>query len=466
MYLRIDERDAERTAIVEDTGRTYTFGDLRGFVGEFGQWMPRRSLIFILCQNTMGAIAAHIAAIENRIVPLMISSHMDASLRDALIETYHPEFLWMPEWLLKDFEGREIVARKYDYVLVRTGYTSPELYDDLAMLLTTSGSTGSPKLVRHRYRNLYANAENVAAVFGFNEDDRPLIDLQLHYTMGLNVACSNLYAGATLIMTTLNVMQKQYWDYFKAQRVTNICGVPYNYEILKKLRFFRNDWPDLRILAEGGGRLTDDLFREVATYARDKGKQFYATFGTSETTARLAFLDPDRALERIGSIGKAIPNGRLSLIDDDGNEIEEAEATGEMVYRGENVTLGYAIKREDLVKGDERNGEYRTGDLAHRDADGFYYIVGRKSRFLKLYGYRVGLDESERLIRREFDIECACVGDDKQMQIYVTKPGLESEIRKFISEKTKILVTAFNVHVVSEIPKNEVGKILYSKLQG
>ena len=130
MYLRIDERDAERTAIVEDTGRTYTFGDLRGFVGEFGQWMPRRSLIFILCQNTMGAIAAHIAAIENRIVPLMISSHMDASLRDALIETYHPEFLWMPEWLLKDFEGREIVARKYDYVLVRTGYTSQAIGKD------------------------------------------------------------------------------------------------------------------------------------------------------------------------------------------------------------------------------------------------------------------------------------------------------------------------------------------------
>ena len=463
MYLQIDKRDETRTAVIEDTGNTYTFGDLKAFAGEFGEWIPARKLIFILCQNTMGAIAAHIASIENRIVPLMISCHMDAALRDHLIETYHPEYLWAPEWMAADLGG-EALARKYEYVLIKTEYTSPELYEDLAMLLTTSGSTGSPKLVRHCYRNLYANAQNVAAFFGFTPEDRPLIDLQLHYTMGLNVACSNLYAGATLVMTTLNAMQKRYWDYFSEQRVTNITGVPYNYEILKKLKFFRKDWPDLRILAEGGGRLTDDLFREVAAYARDHGKQFFATFGTSETTARLAYLNPEYALERTGSIGKAIPNGRLSLIDDEGNEIEETEATGEMVYQGENVTLGYAICAEDLTKGDERHGIYRTGDLAQRDKDGFYYIIGRKSRFLKLYGYRVGLDESERLIRKEFEIECACAGDDKRMVIYVTKPGMETEIRRFIAEKTKILVSAFEVRVIPEIPKNEVGKILYSKL--
>lgn len=464
MYLNIDKRPSGRIAVVEDTGREYTFGDLCDFTEEFGSWIPARKLIFILCQNTMGTMAAHIACMEKKIVPLMISSHMDEVLRSTLIETYKPEYLWIPEWMLDQFSDMEVMARKYEYVLVKTCYESPILYKDLAMLLTTSGSTGSPKLVRHSYRNLYANAENVAAFFGFNENDRPLIDLQLHYTMGLNVACSNLYAGATLILTTHNAMEKKYWDYFRAQHITNICGVPYSYDILKRMKFFREDWPDLRILAEGGGRLTDDMFREVATYARDHGKQFFATFGTSETTARLAFLPPECALERIGSMGKAIPNGRLSLVDDDGIEIEEMEADGELTYAGENVTLGYALCAEDLALGDDRKGVYHTGDLAHRDADGFYYIRGRKARFLKLYGYRVGLDESERLIRKQFNIECACAGDDKKMRIYVTKPGLDSDIRHFMAEKTKILVTAFEVRVVAEIPKNEVGKILYSKL--
>lgn len=464
MYLRIDEQPMDRIAIVEDTGNSYTFGDLCEFVEVFSSWVPERSLIFILCQNTMGAFAAHVACIEKRIVPLMISSHMDANLRDTLISTYRPEFLWVPDRMLSEFPDQEVIAAKYAYSLVKTGYASPVLYDDLAMLLTTSGSTGSPKLVRHRYRNLYSNAENVAAFFGFTEEDRSLIDLQLHYTMGLNVACSSLYAGATLIMTTQNMMQRSFWDYFAKQRVTNITGVPYTYEMLKKLKFFKRDYPHLRILAEGGGRLTDDMFREVATYARDTGKQFFATFGTSETTARLAFLDPAHALERIGSIGKAIPNGRLSLIDDNGNEITEKEATGEMVYSGENVTLGYALCIDDLKKGDERNGTYATGDLAHRDADGYYYIIGRKSRFLKLYGYRVALDESERLIRDHFHIECACAGTDDKMMIYVTTEGLDAQIRQFMSEKTGISIGAFGVVTIPVIPKNEVGKILYRKL--
>lgn len=464
MYLNLDQRQADRVAIVEDTQRQCTYGELVGFCDEFAQWVAPRSLIFILCQNTVGAMAAHIACVEKKIVPLMISSHMDAALRDALIATYHPEYLWVPEKLAPEFPDMPPVAGKYEYVLLKTGHASPALYDDLAMLLTTSGSTGSPKLVRHRYENLYANAQNVAAFFGFTEADRSLVDLQLHYTMGLNVACSGLQAGATLIMTTMNAMQKEYWAYFLAQRVTVITGVPYNYEILKKLKFFKRDLPDLRILAEGGGRLTDDLFREIATYAKDTGKLFYATFGTSETTARLAYLDPACALDHIGSIGKAIPNGRLSLIDDDGTPIDEIEATGELVYEGPNVTLGYALTAEDLQKGDERGGVYRTGDLAHRDAEGFYYIVGRRSRFLKLYGHRVGLDESERMIRRQFDIECACTGDDKQMRIFVTQEGLDREIRAFMAEKTGIFVQAFAVRVIPQIPKNEVGKTLYSVL--
>ena len=464
MYLRIDERDANRTAIIEHGGSSYTYGDLCRFSEAFKAAVPARSLIFILCQNCAAAIAAHIACIENRIVPLMISSHMDAALRDRLIGTYKPAYLWVPERMLPEFPDTEITASRWGYALLKTGSDSPALYDDLAMLLTTSGSTGSPKLIRHRYRNLYANAENVAALFGFTEADRPLIDLQLHYTMGLNVACSSLYAGATLCMTTQNAVQPDYWAFFKAQRITNITGVPYNYEILKRLKFFRSEWPDLRILAEGGGRMTDDLFTAVATYAKETGKRFFATFGTSETTARLAYLDPSQALERIGSIGKAIPHGTLSLIDENGEELTEPEATGELVYAGENVTLGYATCPEDLQKGDDWHGVYRTGDLAHRDADGFYYIVGRKSRFLKLYGYRVGLDESERLIREHFRIECACVGDDHQMRIYVTEPGMETEIKKFIAEKTKILSSAFSVLVIPEIPKNEVGKILHSKL--
>lgn len=462
MYLRIDEHKQENYAVIEDNGNQYTYADMLEACALFGNIIEKRNVIFILCRNSFAAIAGHVACVENKIVPLMISEKMDDELLSNLIKMYQPRYLWMPQE--KDIPY-ETVIEKYGYKLVETGYETYPVHEELALLLTTSGSTGSPKLVRHKYSNLFCNARNVASVFQFTDEDNALIDLQLHYTMGLNVACSNLYAGATLLMTTYNILEKGYWDFFEKSKVTNICGVPYSYGMLKRIKFFKKEHPDLRIIAEGGGRLTDELFKEIAGYADKYGKKFFATFGTSETTARLAFLSPNKAHEKTGSIGQAIPEGRLFLIDDHGKEIEEAEGTGELAYEGPNVTLGYALCKEDLLKGDERNGIYHTGDIAYRDEEGFYYILGRKSRFLKLFGHRVGLDEAEQLIRSKYQIECACAGNDDRMKIYITIPEYVDDIKHFIAEKTNIQISAFEVKVLDSIPKNEVGKIMYSKLE-
>lgn len=461
MYLRIDEHEKDSYAVIEDNGARYTYGEMLEFGNYFKKLIPERTLIFILCRNTFATIAAHVACIDNKIVPLMISEKMDEKLKQGLIDRYQPKYIWMPQ---ENESQYDIVSERNGYKLICTGYDTYPVNEELAMLLTTSGSTGSPKLVRHKYSNLDSNAKNVAAFFGFTKKDKALISLQLHYTMGLNVACSNLYAGATLMMTTYNILEKGYWDFFDYSGITNICGVPHSYEMLKRMKFFKKNHPSLKIIAEGGGKLTDELFKEIAEYAHNNGMKFFATFGTSETTARLAYLEPTKALEKIGSIGKAIPEGKLSLIDDAGHEIMDCEAEGELVYAGPNVTLGYALCKEDLLKGDERNGIYCTGDIARRDAEGYYFILGRKSRFLKLFGHRIGLDETEQIIKSEYQIECACTGNDKLMKIFITKQEFADKVKHFISEKTSIQISAFKVIVLNTFPKNEVGKIMYNKL--
>ena len=135
-----------------------------------------------------------------------------------------------------------------------------------------------------------------------------------------------------------------------------------------------------------------------------------------------------------------------------------------MCYRGKNVTMGYARKREDLLLGDERNGFMRTGDLAYRDEDGCYFIVGRMGRFLKLYGMRIGLDECEQIIKGKCPIECACVGTDEKMIVYLTDDKYVTAVKEILVEKTKLVASAFEVRIIDSIPKNEAGKILYSKL--
>ena len=206
------------------------------------------------------------------------------------------------------------------------------------------------------------------------------------------------------------------------------------------------------------------MFTWIATYCKNSGKRFCATFGTSETSARMAFLDPEMALEKIGSMGKAIPNGELFLLDEAQNE--DGSVTGELGYRGPNVTMGYAVCRDDLMKDDEFCGEYHTGDIARRDSEGFYFIIGRKGRFLKLFGLRVSLDETERILKTQYPAaDFVCTGDDKRMNIFVTDAGLRDQIIPFITAKTKLHNSAFRVIVIDTIPRNDYGKVKFAELE-
>ena len=222
--------------------------------------------------------------------------------------------------------------------------------------------------------------------------------------------------------------------------------------------------PYLKTLSEGGGKLTDTRFTQLAEYAHKNDKRFIASFGTTETAARMTCLPAELALSKIGSIGRAIPEGELFLIDSNGIELTESEAEGELCYRGPNVTMGYAETREELLKGDEFNGEYHTGDFARRDSDGCYFITGRMSRFLKLLSYRVSLDQCEKLIQEHFDLECACAGNDQRMEIYITDESKQKTVLDFISEKTNLFRALFKIHVLDNIPRNASGKIAYKEL--
>ena len=179
----------------------------------------------------------------------------------------------------------------------------------------------------------------------------------------------------------------------------------------------------------------------------------------------MAWLPPKWAIDKVGSIGIAVPNAELSLIDMDGNPITTPNTEGEMCYRGKNVTMGYARQREDLLLGDERHGFIRTGDLAYFDEDGCYYITGRMGRFLKLFGMRVGLDECERIVKGKYpNLECACVGTDEKMIVYLTDESFKTQVKEELVNRLKLVASSFEVRIIDEIPKNEAGKILYAKL--
>ena len=455
-----------RTAMLDEFGTAVTYGDLTAEGEHISSAVGGRCLVFCLCTNTIGSVVGYVSFMNAEIVPMLLNAHLERNLLDELLVAYEPKFLWVPEGQTDGFTGMEHVYSSYGYCLLKTGYsTEYPLFPELGLLLTTSGSTGSPKFVRQSYTNILTNAQSIVHYLELDETERPITTLPMNYTYGLSIINSHLLVGATILVTDKGLMQREFWQFFKSQGVTSFGGVPYTYEMLERLRFFRMNLPSLRTMTQAGGKLTPELHKKFAEYAAEKGKKFVIMYGQCEATARMGYLPADKAVERCGSMGIAIPGGRFRLVDVNGQTITEPHVTGELVYEGPNVTLGYAERGEDLIKGDERHGILETGDMAQFDEDGYYYIVGRKKRFLKIYGNRVNLDEVDRLIKGQFnDIDCASAGVDDHLYLFVTDASLANAVKDFIVAKTGLNHVAFKTVVIDEIPKNDSGKTLYKEL--
>lgn len=459
------EDNKGKVALIDEFGGQMTYDCLISEASALAEKIGHRCLVFSLCRNAIGSVLGYVAFLNHGIVPVMISSHLEEALLENLLKIYSPEYLWVPKGQAEQFPGMSVEYEAHDYLLYKTGYEIKyPLYEKLGLLITTSGSTGSPKLVRQSYTNILDNAKSIAEYLKLDESERPITTLPMNYVYGLSIINSHFLVGATLLLTDKGLMQKKFWNFFKEKEATSFGGVPYTYEMLDKLRFYRMKLPSLRTMTQAGGKITPELHEKFAAYAAEQGKNFVVMYGAAEATSRMGYLPPEKAVEKKGSMGIPIPGGKFTLIGSDGKEIAEPFTTGELVYEGKNVTLGYAEKGEDLSLGDERHGRLETGDMAQFDNDGFYYIVGRKKRFLKIYGNRVNLDEIDRLIKGEFEIEVASAGVDDHMYIFVTNEMLADKVREFVIDKTKLNPAAFKTIVIDEIPKNDSGKTLYKEL--
>jgi acyl-coenzyme A synthetase/AMP-(fatty) acid ligase len=463
MFQRAFKEYTENIAIITDTNECITYNELQVITEQIQAPVKKRSLIFCLCENSVASIAGYISFIDHNNVPLLIDAEINQNLLANLIDVYQPNYLWLPKRKLADFSKQKQIITSYDYTLVQLNEQEISLSSDLSLLLTTSGSTGSPKLVRLTKENMYSNAIAIVEYLNITASERPVTSLPMHYSYGLSVINSHLISGATLLLTNLSIVQKEFWAFVREQKASSIAGVPNTYEMLKMLRFFTMKLPDLKTLTQAGGKLSANIIAEYAAKCKEIGKQFIVMYGQTEATARMSYLPFEFAEIKSSSIGIAIPGGAFQIIDDEGAEITATEMDGELVYIGKNVSMGYAESQIDLQKGDENNGRLLTGDIAKKDKDGYYYITGRKKRFIKIYGNRINLDEVEQLLRmNQFD--CVCIGEDDKLSVFTTQPDTETIIRSFLSEKTGLHSKAFEIKYITEIPKNSSGKVLYANL--
>ncbi len=464
LYPLLFERSSHPFAI-DDNGETHSYSELADSISRFAKLLEPRQLVFMLCENSIGSLVGIPSMIQNNVVPLLLHRELNIDFLEGLIELYKPKYLYAPIDMRSKFSDWTMILEEFGYVLLeKMNVESSHLHDDLAMLLTTSGSTGSPKLVRLSYTNLISNATAIANYLKIKSTDRPITTLPMNYSYGLSVINSHLLSGSTIVLTKSTIVEKNFWDVFQTHEATTLNGVPQTFELLKKMRFFRMTIPSLKTITQAGGRLSESTTKELINYCTERGIDFFSMYGQTEASPRISYVPPAQIKRKIGSIGVPIPGGEMSLIDDKGSLVTVENESGELCYRGPNVFLGYAQSLSDLSKGDQSMGLLRTGDIAYRDSEGFYFISGRKNRFLKIFGIRINLDDLEKLMSN-WDGESVCTGVEDMVEIFTTSSVDLPLIVDELAQVTGLNRAAFRAYSVKVIPRNSSGKILYSDLK-
>lgn len=469
------EKYKDRVFIQNEKDETITYNDALEYSDKLKEIISERCFVLILTKNTIGGVLNYISCIKNRIVPLLIDFNTNPKLVLKLLEQYKPRYVFIPSELKENYNKYETVYEEYGYSILRTDYDEKEdLYEELCMCISTSGSTGDQKLVRLSYNNIIENTIQGWSFFEENlknqgipienNDFRSLVALPICYSFILLVINITILGGGIVLITEKNFFEKEFWEFFVKERSTTLYGIPYHLEILDKINFFQAKYPFFKQMVIAGGNLSEELYDKCVSFAEKNNSIFGIGYGQTEATAVISELEADKVITKRGSIGKGLSKIELFL-EDDGKIINEPNKEGELVCKGPNVALGYAKDRNDLSKSDELNGILYTGDLAYFDEDGYFYIKGRKSRFVKVYGNRVSLDNIELITKEKYkDIDVACTGKDDNICIFINNKLYIQEIESYILDMFKFNKRVISVKYIETIPRNESGKVLYSKL--
>lgn len=469
MFWQLKDVSDSNIAFYDDfIKRSVTYGELKQESNDLLTSIndDGKKLVFLFCDNSYLSVLVYLSMLRGGHAVFLGNPKMDVYLKSKILKVYQPDYIWNSACSDAD-DG-------YEKCLTSSGFTffkkrcpdSTPIHPDLGLLLSTSGTTGSPKLVRLSYKNIQANAESIVKYLEIKKDEKAITTLPLHYSYGLSLLHSHLQAGATLVCTNHSVITKPFWETFKEQSCTSIAGVPFTYQMLERLRFERMNLPSLRTLTQAGGRLDNERIRKYSEFAKNKGIRFYVMYGQTEAAPRISYVPYNILPEKIGSIGVPVPGGEM-MIYNEGQEINESGIVGELVYKGENVMMGYAENRGDLAKGDVMNSILKTGDIAYRDIDGYFFITGRKKRFLKIYGLRLNLDDVEEALETHLATAVACYGTDDELSIAV-----EARNPRDLKDVIDYTVNLYNLHhsvvhaeFVERLPRTSSGKKNYLEIE-
>ena len=453
-----------KIAVTTEEGKNISYKELLKETDKLKKFLDtkNKSLVFLIGKNNLETIISYISSIHSDHAIALLDEKIDSELLENLIIKYRPDFVISEKNKKIKSQEFSLFSDYYNFkILKNKNSVNKNINKNLLFLISTSGSTGSSKFVRISFENTQNNLLSILKYLPINEKDVTITTLPISYVYGLSIFNTHLYQGARIVLNEKSVIEKRFLNLLEKEKVTSFGGVPYTFSIIDRVHKNKINFDSLKYVTQAGGKMNEKLLKNIMDLFKSNNKKFISMYGAAEATARMSYLDWKYAEDKFGSIGKPIVGGEFSLENNNGQKINETNVEGELIYKGNNVCLGYANHISDLSLGDINKGILKTGDIALKDKDDFFYLKGRKDRYVKIFGLRLNLDELEELVSN-YGVENICKFDtENKINILIKENTNNFNLIKYISGKLSLHPNVFSIKKVNQFPMTKNLKIKY-----
>lgn len=446
---------SDLTAIADSHGVQITYKELAQKALSDLSMTEERSLIFILCDYGIETVEFIYETMFLNRVPLLLSSDIDMELLVGLIQVYQPQYIYCKESYKFDVFLQKTADFK-DHILLKTGKPLFEIHPDVALLLSTSGTTGSAKLVKLSYDNIWNAAEYASLHMGIKKGQKGLCPCPMNHILGFIFCMWQWFQGATVCVTEELVISKKFEEFYVKQRINNFAATPYVFGMLQRVRFWDEEKVSyLHRAIAAGEKMPEEEQLQLSAVMKDK---MWLAYGQTECAGYISDVNIRESSVKKAAVGKPLEHMEI-MVDAESNEL---------IVKSRSVCMGYADNIMRLAEGDVNQGILHTGDTVYLDKSGCICLMGRLTRYVKVLGKRVNLDDIERYLLAKFpDMDSGCIGTDNNICVYYTneKSGLFNEIKISLDHSMKIPSKYVSGVYLEKIPRGTSGKIDYRRLE-
>ncbi len=424
-FIYYFKKNKNRIAIISNK-KKITYLDILNFKEK--HFHCKKKVFLLFSYDYFETIFLYSSLLVSENIIILIDFINDKNYLQLIIKKYKPNYIILPNKKILNFKipGKKIYSLKKTniYEVVSNKKISYNIINKL--LLSTSGTTGSPKMVKLSHENLLSNAKSICAYLKITKNDSCITTLSPSYSYGLSIINTHLLKGGKIFINQLNITNHNFWRLIISNKISSISLVPDQLEILAKYSFFNKNLNSIKYMTSAGGKLKENVISFLKKYCEKKGILFYVMYGQTEASPRISYYKLNKTNLRHNCIGKPIKKGKLM--------ISGKNKIGEIVYSGPNIFLGYAEDYLDLKKKASIKKKLNTGDIGYKDQNGYFYVVERKKRIAKISGLRISLDHLEEIFRnKKIMINCYLVND--KIKIYIKNMKFKKNVKSYLMNK-------------------------------